>query len=82
MTLSDVSTLTVKELLQSRPASAAVLYNHFGASCFECPAAVEETVDFAVRVHEAVPEDFYRDLADALEKPAAAGSVGRTPSDL
>ncbi len=59
--------MKVEELMNRFPASKSVLYNHFGASCFECPAASEEIVAFAIRVHDSQEEQFYTDLAETLQ---------------
>lgn len=58
--------MKVEELLNRFPDSKPVVYNHFGASCFECPAVAEEDVQLAILVHDSLEEDFYRDLAQTL----------------
>ena len=64
---SRIGGLKVAELLEQFPESQAIVFNHFGASCFECPGKTEETVDLAIRVHESLAEEFYRDLAATLK---------------
>jgi len=58
--------LKVSELMERHPESQAVLFNHFGASCFECPAVAEETVDLALRVHHSLEDEFYQDLREVI----------------
>lgn len=62
-----IGQLKVSELMDRYPDSKPVLFNHLGASCFECPAATQESVDLALRVHHSLEDEFYQDLAQALE---------------
>jgi len=62
-----IASMRIDELLERFPQSKPTLYNHFGASCFDCPAAAEENVACAIRVHDSLEEEFYADLAEALE---------------
>jgi hypothetical protein len=61
-----IGRLKVSELMDRYPESKPVLFNHLGASCFGCPAATEETVSLALRVHRSLEDEFYQDLARAL----------------
>lgn len=54
--------MRISQLISEFPASKAVLFNHFGASCFDCPASKEETVALGVRVHSADSECFFNEL--------------------
>ncbi len=65
--LDSLRRMTLAELLERFPQAKAVLHTHFGASCFECPAVSEETVELGARVHR-VEEEFYRDLLEAIIK--------------
>jgi hypothetical protein len=68
--------MKIAELLCEYPDSGAVLFSHFGASCFNCPASKEETVGLGVRVHSADPETFYHDLMERISaSPGAHGSL-------
>ena len=62
-----MAAIRIDELIRRFPQSKPVLFNHFGASCFECPASSDENVGFGVRVHDSLQEEFYSDLAEALE---------------
>jgi len=62
-----IGTLKVDELMKRFPETKPALYNHFGASCFECPASSEEEVALAIRVHDSLEVEFYKDLAETLE---------------
>ena len=76
-----ISRLKVSELMEQYPESKTVLFNHLGASCFECPALTEETVSLALRVHHSLKEEFYDDLARALSRASAIHEAGpRSPS--
>ena len=69
-----VGRMRVAELLRLYPGSRPVLYNHFGESCFECPAQEEETVELAVQVHRSLREEFYRDLYHEIESGKLPGT--------
>lgn len=58
-----IGRMKVEELMKQFPQSKVVLYEHFGASCMDCPAAFEEDLELAIRVHDSLEEDFYDDLA-------------------
>lgn len=64
---SRIGSLRVDDLMTRFPQSKPALYNHFGASCFECPAASEENVSLAVLVHGSPEVEFFKDLAESLE---------------
>jgi hypothetical protein len=63
----DIAHLSIAEVLARYPQSHGVIFNHFGASCFECPAKAEETLALGIRVHQTDEEPFYADLLAALE---------------
>lgn len=62
-----VGSMRIGELMERYPQAKPTLYRHFGASCFECPAAAEENIALGVRVHDSLEGAFYTDLAEALE---------------
>ena len=64
---SRIGSTIVADLMRQFPDSKPVLYNHFGASCFECPAVTAETIAFAIRVHDSLEDEFYADLAESLQ---------------
>jgi hypothetical protein len=71
--ISALAATRIRDLLDRHPKSRAVLFEHFGGSCFECPAASEETVDQGIRVHRTDNDAFYADLLKAIRD---------SPSDL
>jgi hypothetical protein len=77
-----IGRLKVSELMDRYPESKPVLFNHLGASCFECPAAMEETVSLALRVHRSLEDEFYQDLARVFSSTPAIHEIGfRNPSN-
>lgn len=58
--------MSIAELLTQYPQTREVFFSHFGASCFNCPGAHEETVEMGVRVHSADREVFFNDLMKAI----------------
>ncbi len=74
--------MRIAQLITEYPQSRAVLFSHFGASCFDCPASQEETIALGVRVHSADMETFYNDLLKKIAIPAAQGVEGQSEPDL
>jgi len=64
--IAEWGSLKIRALIEKYPASKSVLFKHTGAACFGCPAADEESVELGIRVHGAVADDFYQDLAEVL----------------
>lgn len=62
ITPEQLAEMRISDLLKTFPEAAEVLYNHFGASCFNCPAVSLEKVEIGVVVHQADADSLYRDL--------------------
>jgi hypothetical protein len=67
ITREQLETMRIKDLLDAFPETAAVLYNHFGASCFGCPAVQKERLETGVLVHQADADHFYRDVMEEIQ---------------
>ena len=70
--------MEIAQLLSTFPESRAVLFNHFGASCFECPASNEETVALGVSVHSADSECFFNDLIKVIHGSQSLDEASET----
>jgi len=62
----SLAEMKIAQLISAYPQTRPVLFSHFGASCFDCPASTEETTDLGVRVHSADAESFYNELMERI----------------
>jgi hypothetical protein len=58
--------VTIAEVLRLYPESRPVLFDHFGASCFNCPAVTEESLELGIAVHRVDQTVFLDDLIHAI----------------
>ncbi len=66
-TVDPFASKSIQEAIEDHPEILPVLYNHLGASCFDCPGRFEETLEKGIRLHEADPEIVLRDLRRNLK---------------
>jgi len=60
--------MPIRRAIEEHPEILPVLYNHLGASCFECPGRFEESLEKGILLHEADLERAVEDLRRALGK--------------
>ncbi len=69
-TIADVSQLDtntlIGEVISNYPKSTEVFQKYFGDGCFDCPGQSYESIDMACRIHNVDPEQFLKEIKEAL----------------
>lgn len=73
--MEKLKNLSIQRIIEGYPWILPVLYNHLGASCFDCPGRFEETLAKGVILHEADSVRFYEDLERVLKSELADGDL-------
>ncbi len=70
-----VMSIPIERVIREYPEALPVLYNHFGASCFDCPGRHEECLERGILLHEADREIVFEDLERVLNQKIGKGEM-------
>ncbi|MCA9425787.1 MAG: DUF1858 domain-containing protein [Candidatus Omnitrophica bacterium] len=65
--IEDLGSLSIHEAIETHPEILPTLYNHLGASCFDCPGRFKETLEKGILLHEADPQVVFGEIERVLK---------------